>query len=89
MKQINALNLIRIGLAKGLTVGVLTTPRYGKNWRMIPINNIKPLYERVIHHLAKKPYGEYFAIQELFGEQVAKRLVDKGDIKGLPVGGTS
>jgi hypothetical protein len=86
MKQIHAVNLIQMGLAKATSTGVLATPCYGKNWVILSLPKIKPLYNKVMAHLTKHPYGEYFAIQEIFGEEIAKKLVAVGDIKGMPTG---
>lgn len=81
MKQINSVNLIRMGLAKGMTQGVLKTPRYGSNWEMLPLDKLKVQYEKVMKLLTREAHGEYFAMEELFGTSIANMLVKRADIK--------
>jgi hypothetical protein len=70
-----------MGLAKAMTTGILTTPRYSKNWEMLPLEKLKPQYERVMTFLTSEAHGEFFAVEELFGTRMATMLVKRGDIK--------
>ena len=81
MKQIHAVNFIRMGLAKATRSGVLITPKYGSNWEMLPLDKIRPGYENVMKFLTKQPYGEYLAVEYLFGQHMAEMLVKCKDIK--------
>lgn len=81
MKQINAVNFIRMGLAKATSPGVLNTPRYGRNWEMLPLEKIRLRYDRVMQYLTKQPHGEYYAVEYLFGQDMADLLVKRKDIK--------
>ena len=84
-KEINAINLIRIGLAQAKTPDVINLAKYKSNWDMSPDNITKPLYEKVMTYLLdKRPFGEYFAMDKIFGQQVANRLANAGEIIALP-----
>lgn len=64
-KEINAANLIRIGVAKALKPGVLTVAKHGIAWEMLPDEKLKAYYARLMERLSQKPFGEYFVIQEV------------------------
>lgn len=81
MKQIHAVNYIRMGLAKAKSSGVLNTPRYGSNWEMLSLDQIRPKYDRVMGYLTNGPHGEYYAVEYLFGQGMADLLVKRKDIK--------
>jgi hypothetical protein len=49
------------------------------------MRELKSLYERVMGYLQEKQYGEYFAIREIFGKDVADRLAKAGDVVGPAV----
>ena len=76
----NAVNMVRLGLAT-CEVGIMGPAKYKKNWEMKSIAEIKPLYERIMEYLKKRDFGEYLAMRELFGEEVAIRAGLRGQVK--------
>ena len=81
-KQIHAINFIRMGLAKGSSPGVLTRAMYKKNWEFLSKQELKVLYIKVKDMLAQKPMGLYNAVFQIFGQDVAVKMVEKGQIFG-------
>ncbi|KAF8221218.1 hypothetical protein L208DRAFT_1382345 [Tricholoma matsutake] len=81
MKQINVVNFVRMGLVKAMTSGILTMPKYSKNWEMLPLEKLKTLYQRVMRYLTSEPQGEFLAVEEVFGMWMATMLVKWGDVK--------
>jgi hypothetical protein len=74
-----------MGLAQGTTAGVMNLAKYKSNWDMLPDKAVKSLYDRVMGHLTqRRPYGEYFAMREIFGDQVAMEVVRHGEIMAPP-----
>jgi hypothetical protein len=54
---------------------------------MLTDREMKPLYDKVMAFLLnQRPYGEFFAIRELFGEDMAKMVAKRGDIIPPPGG---
>ncbi|KAF8643201.1 hypothetical protein AX14_009597 [Amanita brunnescens Koide BX004] len=50
---------------------------------MLSDADVKPLYDRVMDHLLKQhPHGEFLAVQEIFGRDVAMELERKGEERG-------
>lgn len=80
-KEINALNLVRMGLAMCTSSGFVRRAKYGLNWRMKSLAELKPLYEKVMRFLLQTEYGEYLAMKEIFGEDVAIRVAMNGEMK--------
>ena len=79
-KEIHAANFIRMGLAQAYHAGVVRLSKYGSNWKFLPDDRLKRLYERLKEMLLNNEYGEYFAIQTLFGEDTAKELARRGQV---------
>ena len=71
-----------MGLAVGHKEGVMQVAKYKVNWEFKGESELKGLYDRLIGYLGVHKYGEYFAMKEVFGKEVARRLVKKGDIIG-------
>jgi hypothetical protein len=80
-KEINAVNLVRMGLAICTTSGFLRRAKYDVNWRMKSLVELKPLYEKVSQYLSGTEYGEFLAMKEIFGEDVAIRVAMNGEMK--------
>jgi hypothetical protein len=80
-KEIHAVNLIRIGVAKALAPTVLRVAKYRINWEMKSLAELRPLYDRVIGFLTGNDHGEYLAMKEIFGEEVAIRTAVRGEMK--------
>jgi hypothetical protein len=80
-KEINALNLVRMGLAMCTSSGFVRRAKYGVNWRMKSLAELKPLYEKVLQYLLGTEYGEFLAMKEIFGEDVAIRVAMNGEMK--------
>lgn len=52
---------------------------------MLPDSVLKPLYDKVMGFLVERPpFGEYFAMQEIFGQDVANRVAMGGEIMPPP-----
>ena len=80
-KEITAVNLIRIRVAKALSPSVLKVAKLKINWEMKSLAELKPLYDKIMGFLKKTEHGEYLAMKELFGEEVAIRVAMKGEMK--------
>jgi hypothetical protein len=76
--------MVRMGLAKCLKDGLIRTPNYGSNWEMKPLDELHPLYEKVMKLFKTGKHGEYQAVKEVFGEQVAIRVAMNGDMDMPP-----
>ena len=84
-KEIHTISLIQMGLAQGMTAGVINLAKFKSNWDMLPDRVIKPLYDKVMGHLTeRRPYGEYLAMREIFGDQVAMEVARRGEIMAPP-----
>jgi hypothetical protein len=83
-KEIHAVNMVRIGLGKCLRPGLLRTPNYGSNWEMKTLEELRPLYNKVIGLLKTAKYGEYLACKEVFGEGGAIRVAMNGGMDMPP-----
>jgi hypothetical protein len=83
-KEINGINMVRLGLAKCLKPGLLRTPSYGSNWEMKTLEELRPLYQRVLTLLKTAKHGEYLAFAEVFGEEVAIRVALNGEMDMPP-----
>lgn len=79
-KEIHAVNYIWMRLAHGLTEGVIRTSKYKINWEFVNKSELKGLYTRVMGYLTEGKFGEYFAVKEIFGKEVADRLAKDGDV---------
>ena len=75
------MNLVRMGLGVCLTPGCVKRAKYGVNWRMKSLAELKPLYEKVKKYLLGTEYGEFLAMKEIFGEDVAIRVAMNGEMK--------
>lgn len=54
---------------------------------MLTDKEAKPLYDKVMGYLLnQRPYGEFFAIREIFGNDIAKSVAKRGDIIPPPGG---
>lgn len=80
-KEINGPNMVRIGLAKCLKDGLLRTPNYGSNWEMKSLDELRPLYDKVMVLLKSGKHGEYLAVKEVVGEQIAIRAAMNGEME--------
>lgn len=80
-KEIHAINMVRMGLAKCLKPGLIRTPNYGSNWEMKTLDELRPLYNKVIGFLKTTKHGEYLAFKEVFGEEAAIRVAMNGDME--------
>jgi hypothetical protein len=69
-----------MGLAEALHPGVTRLSKYGSNWRFLSNDKLKQLYTKIREILLNNEYGEYFAVQHLFGKDIAKELVRQGQV---------
>ncbi len=77
--------MVRMGLAKAKSMKMIARASWKSNWEMWSDAEVKPLYNRVMDHLLKRhPYGEFLAIQEIFGRDVAMELEKKGEVMMPP-----
>jgi hypothetical protein len=70
-----------MGVAKCSSAGFLRTTKYGNNWQMKSLAELKPMYETIMEFLKNTEYGEFLALKELFGEDVAIWVAMNGGIK--------
>jgi hypothetical protein len=87
MKEIHGINFIRLGVGKALTAGVMQSAKYGVTWEMLTLQELKPLYVKLTGFLKETPYGEFYAVSSLFGEDIAMQIAKEGDIYAPPSGG--
>lgn len=88
-KEIHPVNFIRMRVAVAQKPSVMAVSRYTNNWKFLSTAELKLMYLRVVGFLEHSPHGEYFAIQHIFGSQVAIRLADLGEVISpgtIPVG---
>ena len=73
--------MVRMGLAKAKSLKMIGRACWKSNWEMLSDADVKPLYDRVMDHLLKQhPHGEFLAVQEIFGRDVAMELERKGEV---------
>jgi hypothetical protein len=48
---------------------------------MLPLEKIRPRYDRVVQYLTTQPHGEFYAVEYLFSLDIANMLVKRRDIK--------
>jgi len=89
MKEIHAINYIRLGVGRALSAGVMQSAKYGITWEMLSLRELKPLYLKLRAFLKEKPYGEFHAVSAVFGEDIAIYIAKKGDIFAPPSAGQS
>ena len=70
--------MIRLGLADGLRGGVLNVAKYEKNWKMKSDEELKRYYDEVMGYLLIEEYGVYFAVQKIFGIEMADKVAEMG-----------
>jgi hypothetical protein len=81
IKEITPLNMVRMGLAKAKSFKMIGRACWKTNWEMLSDAEVKPLYDKVMGHLLNQhPYGEFLAVQEIFGRDVAMDLEKKGEV---------
>lgn len=69
-----------MGLAEAYHPGVMRLSKYGTNWKFLGNDKLKQLYGRMREMLLHNEYGEYFAVQQLFGQDIAKEMAKKGQV---------
>jgi len=72
---------VRMGLATCSSSGFVRRAKYGMNWQMKSLAELKPLYEKVLQYLLRTEYGEFLAMKEIFGEDIAIRVAMNGEMK--------
>ncbi|EKM74525.1 hypothetical protein AGABI1DRAFT_133148 [Agaricus bisporus var. burnettii JB137-S8] len=77
-KYIHALTMIRLGIADAISTGALGASKFRGNYDIRPENQLKALYDRVIHYLRHEEFGEFFAICEVFGLEMAEWATKNG-----------
>ncbi|KIL55667.1 hypothetical protein M378DRAFT_17747 [Amanita muscaria Koide BX008] len=79
-KEINAINLIRIGIAKCINKACMGSAKYKRNFEMKTMGELKPLYDQIMGYLKSGEHGVFLALKALFGEMVAIRIAMQGEI---------
>lgn len=70
-----------MGLARAKSTTLIGRAAWKSNWEWYSDKEVKPLYDRVMDHLLNRhPYGEYLALEEIFGQEVAMRLGEGGEV---------
>jgi hypothetical protein len=81
IKEMTPLNMVRMGLAKAKSFAMIGRASWKGNWEMHSDNEVKPMYDRVMDHLLnQKPYGEFHAVEEIFGREMALQLATKQEV---------
>ena len=84
-KEITPFNMIRMGLARAESYAVIERPCWKSNWRFYTDAEVKPIYDRVMNNLLNcQPYGEFLAIEEIFGRKIAETLAKNGEVVEPP-----
>jgi hypothetical protein len=73
-KQINAINFIRMGLAIATTTGVKKNALLRKNWNFKSEAELKSIHDQLVEWLTNHRFGEYLAVEFVFGKTIARRL---------------
>jgi hypothetical protein len=73
-KQIHAINFIRMGLAIATTPGVKKNALLKRNWRFKSEKELKIIHDQLVKWLTNDRFGEYLAVEFVFGETIAKKL---------------
>lgn len=81
VKYITGVTMVRIGIGRATGPGAAARPKLGTNWNIKSDGELKRLYRNVMEHLGKKDHGAYFAIQEVFGAEMADYAAKKGRVK--------
>lgn len=80
-KEITPFNMVRMGLAKAESYALIERPSWKSNWRFYSDAEVKPTYDRVMNHLLNgQPHGEFLAVEEIFGRDIANMLADKREV---------
>jgi hypothetical protein len=81
VKEITPLNLVRMGLARANSSTMVIRASYKSNWEMYSDGEVKGLYDRVMKHLVgQEIFGEFLAVEEIFGREIAMELTKKGEL---------
>jgi hypothetical protein len=73
--------MVRMGLAKAKSVSMVARASWKSNWEFYSDVEVKPMYDRVMRHLIDShPYGEFLAIEVIFGTTIARQLAKQGQV---------
>jgi hypothetical protein len=68
----------RLGFIIATKATILANAKYNSNWSVKPDDDLRRLYNKVMGFLEHKDHGVYFAIQEIFGLEMADRAAERG-----------
>lgn len=69
-----------MGLGEARTLGFTKTAKFGQNWHLYPCSELKVMYLNVMSALTNKHYGEYLAMELIFGTDVANKAAKEGQV---------
>jgi hypothetical protein len=69
-----------MGLGQAKTPGFIVRAKYKSNWDLYSMGELKKMYQTIMDCLHQKPFGEYRAMNTIFGEDVALRAAERGDV---------
>lgn len=72
---------MRLGLVTVNTTGGVTRPKFNNNWHVKSDVELKMWYKTLMGHIRTKEYGVYFALQEVFGADMAELVSKEQKIK--------
>ena len=70
-------------IGKAATKGALSSPLFKTSWNLRSDQELLDLYITVIEKMEEKPYGMWEAVNLIFGRQVADRMADQQEFKGV------
>lgn len=69
---------VRLGVAVANACGFMKNPRFTNNWHIKGPSQLKRWYDTIMGHIRTNQYGVYFALQEVFGVDIANVVASKG-----------
>jgi hypothetical protein len=83
-KQLNVLNLVRMGIAVATGPMVLTRPVYKSNWQLRQDAELQAYLYEVFDMLENRVHGPYQAFARIFGTEAANRMANLGECIAQP-----
>ena len=76
---------MRLGIAKGLTAGMTSRPKFSVNWSIEEPERLERLWDEIRNCLNEPRFGEYYAFRRVFGKKVAREVGEKGEFAVPPI----
>jgi hypothetical protein len=87
MKSLAPFNLVRLGLAKGLTPSIWSSPKFNQGYVMCTDVELRAKYRRMVQLVGEGEYGVFYWLEELVSPARARQLADELSIQRPPSSG--